>query len=992
MSDASFPLILFGAPALGAGNARALEFERRTQLLVYLALRREWVPRSEVAALLWPEQEMKLAYTNLRKALHRLQPMTGGAAVESQGNSLRCRSDTDVNAFESALREQRLGDASQLYRGDLLQGFDDDDNPAWSGWLRFERERLRSAWRNAAQTQLTAGTIKGAAAIDLAARLLESDPLDEAALGLYLEELVQAGQGARARKTYSEFEARLRDELELEPSAELRSWKDRLGSAAAPLPVRAPAVAAVDESFIGRTVELRRIAALLAQADCRLLCVTGPGGVGKTRLARRALNELAAQFADGAAFVALEELSAANDIAGRIALELEIPLKGGDLTEQLIRALRARQVLLVLDNFEHLADGAPLLQRLLDACPRLKLLVTSRVRLALVSEWLLPLDGLPCPDDDDLDRVEAFDAARLFVAAAQRVQPDLVPAIEAVAIAAICRQVGGLPLALELAAAWTRVLSCTAIADELRQGSELLHASDAAQPARHASMEVVFDQSWRLLRDVERKALARLAVFAGGCTAEAARTVTGARLPVLAALTDKSLLRREGERVHLHPLVQQLALERLDAATAATAHTAHADYFLRLLAQLRNAAGVGDRAALDRVEIDYDNCRRAVMWAAGHGPVDAIAGATRSLLDYWDHRGRAAEGLALLLQAVGGEAVARDASLGRLLLSRIAHLKYRLDRYAEAEADAQRVLATADPERERNAALQALNVLATCAFRLGRWEDARTYFKQRLYAASAEEHAHSMAVTLDHLALIEKRLGSYQEALRLSLQSLEQHRKLGDRAGEALCLNNLASLKLAMDEPRAAALHLQEAMELCDRYGFSGTRAIVFANLADAALRTDDLASAAQHAARAIESAEATGSRGIIPIVRSYEALIAIRRGEFDRARAAIGAGLALATELASQPMLFAPLISYAELRLALGKPEEARAVLAATAVHPAVTHDVRDRIRAVEARLPALAGAAAASSFAFDQLVERVLTESSATAAASVAAPAPAR
>jgi predicted ATPase len=121
-------------------------------------------------------------------------------------------------------------------------------------------------------------------------------------------------------------------------------------------------------------------------------------------------------------------------------------MKGSELTEQLIRALRERQVLLVLDNFEHLADGAPLVQRLLDACPRLKLLVTSRVRLALASEWLLPLDGLPCPEDDDLDRVEAFDAARLFVAAAQRVQPDLVATTEAAAIATISDRSADCPL------------------------------------------------------------------------------------------------------------------------------------------------------------------------------------------------------------------------------------------------------------------------------------------------------------------------------------------------------------------------------------------------------------------------------------------------------------------------------------------------------------------------------------------------------------------
>ena len=152
---------------------------------------------------------------------------------------------------------------------------------------------------------------------------------------------------------------------------------------------------------------------------------------------------------------------------------------------------------------------------------------------------------------------------RLFVQAAQRVEPALVPAVEAASIVDICRQVEGLPLALELAAAWTRVLSCDAIAAELRQGTELLHAVDAAHPARHASIEVVFDQSWRLLGAAERDALSRLSVFHGGFSPEAARAVAGAPLPVLGALADKSLLRKEESRIYLHPLVQQLAAARL---------------------------------------------------------------------------------------------------------------------------------------------------------------------------------------------------------------------------------------------------------------------------------------------------------------------------------------------------------------------------------------------------------------------------------------------
>ena len=425
-------LSLFGAPTVTFGaTSTALEFERRTQLVAYLALKRTWVNRSELAALLWPDQDTKLAQTNLRKALFRLHSLPWGDQIEAQAGALRFEPSTDVLSFETALRERRLVDAIDGYRGDLLAGFDDDRNDAWSGWLAFERGRLRTAWRSAAQEHLT-GDLATTDAIDLAARLLEVDPLDEAALRAYMSWLVRAGQPARARQAYGDYVARLAAELGLVPGSDLVAFHDSLVTPAPSLAVTPKLAAAPDDGFVGRTVELRRIAALLSQDDCRLLCVVGPGGVGKTRLVRRVIEELGPSFKDGAAFVPLEDIASIDDLGGRLARELGISLKGsGDVLEQVSEFLRERRILLVLDNFEQLAPDASIVEQLLAAAPRLKLVVTSRVRLALAPEWLLPLDGLPCPEDEDRDRIEAFDAARLFVRAAHRVNPALVPTAEA---------------------------------------------------------------------------------------------------------------------------------------------------------------------------------------------------------------------------------------------------------------------------------------------------------------------------------------------------------------------------------------------------------------------------------------------------------------------------------------------------------------------------------------------------------------------------------
>ncbi|MGA0610577.1 ATP-binding protein [Caldimonas sp. KR1-144] len=705
-------LQLFGAPAVTLDDgapALALPFERRSQLLVLLALRRAWVARAEVATLLWPEQPEKLASANLRKTLFRLPGMDWGGLVESDGGSLRAVAEADVHDFEQALRKRRLADALALYAGPLLAGFDDDDNEAWSDWLQFERQRLQAAWRAAALEHLAGEGVDAGEGAALAARLLEHDPLDEAALRLHMSLLARHGQAARAHEAYRRFAERLRDELGLAPASELQALHDAIGSAAlaraaAPAPP-APADPA-EAGFVGRAGERRRIAELLARDEVRLLNLVGPGGIGKTRLAQRALHDLAGAFADGAHFVRLEDVSDAGELVARIARETGTALRGrAPALEQLAAALRERQLLLVLDNLEQLADVAPaVIDPLLAACPRLKLIATSRVRLGLASEQLLPLEGLPCPEREDADRVEAFDAARLFVAAARRVEPGLLPAVEAAAIVEICRLVDGLPLALELAAAWTRVLSCEAIADELREGTALLRASDASHPARHASIEHVFEQSWRRLGDAEREALAGLTVFQGGFSLEAARAVAGTPLPVLGALVDKSLLRKDGTRLSQHPLVQQLAAARLAPAARQAARRAHMDYFRRGLGPLRVALGHGERAALDAVEAEIENHLHAWRWAIDTGHAQAVREIGGALQRYFDHRGPFEEGLALVRQALDAPTLRDDAGLQCWLAGEAAQFEYRLDRYAQAEALAAHALAGARSSRQREAA------------------------------------------------------------------------------------------------------------------------------------------------------------------------------------------------------------------------------------------------------------------------------------------------
>jgi predicted ATPase/DNA-binding SARP family transcriptional activator/Tfp pilus assembly protein PilF len=974
-------LSLLGLPTVEyGGKLVGLPFERRTQLLAFLALKREWVGRAEVAAMLWPEQESKLAYTNLRKTLHRLHSLPWARAFESRGSALRFEADTDVFAFDSALREQRIADALALWRGELLVGFDDDHSDVWSSWLTFERGRLRLAWRDAAISRL-ALELDPAEGIALSMRLLEVDPLDEAALRAHMTWLARGGQSGRARQAYREFVQRLADDLGLAPGIELRAWHDSLGASGALPPPVAPGVPEThDDGFVGRAVELRRVGELMAREDCRLICVTGPGGVGKTRLAQQAMHEVAARFADGAVFVSLEDIAATSELGGRLAQVLGVRLAGrDDPLDQTIEFLRERQVLLVLDNFEHLTAEAAILQHLLKSCLRLKIIVTSRVRLAIAMEWSLPLAGLPCPEPEDQDRFEAFDAARLFIRAATRVESALVPSVEAASIIEICQQVEGLPLALELAAACTRVLSCDAIAAELRKGTELLHTVDAAHPTRHASIEAVFEQSWKLLGAAERDALSRLSVFHAGFSAESARAVAAAPLPVLAALVDKSLLRKDASRIFMHALVQQLAALRLgDGQARASADRAHASYFHHRMAQSRHAIEDGEREALHWMDTEFENCRHAWRWSAAHGVHGDLAKSALTLLYFCEHRGRFEDGLLLLRKTLESSLVSDDKPVEALLLSVASHFEFRLDRYADAEATASRALAASRGKESYDARLQCLKVLGSCCVRLGRHADAKRFFQQAVQMAPESTNPHNAAAMYANLAVIEKSSGNYDEALRLTLQSLLLHRRHGDAAGEAGSLSTLGGLYVAKQDLESAAAYFREGLAICDRHGLASTRGVILANLTEVAVKMNDLDLAERYALRALEIAQAAGNRGLMCWLKLQLVRLALRRSDLTAARSELAVSMAIALDVAQPVLQLAGTICFAQILNAQGESECAHGVMRFAADHPSIDVPTRNEAQTHLKQWHSAASTPSAwPGLALEDLAHRIVIES---------------
>src|SRR5687767_9259248 len=319
--------------------------------------------------------------------------------------------------------------------------------------------------------------------------------------------------------------------------------------------------------LIGRQTEVDQLRELLNDSGCRMLTLVGPGGIGKTRLAIETASQSQSEFADGVYFVPLAPIAASRFLVPVIADSIGFSFQGEsslDPKSQLLNYLNEKQVLLLIDNLEHLL-GDPafcdFFTELMERTAKVKLLVTSRESLGLQGEWVFEVHGLPIPEGQAVEgtSVELFlqRARRAFVAFDARME-------DYAAIVRICRLVDGMPLGIELAAAWVRTLSCEEIEHEIERGLDFLSLSAKDLPARHRSMRAVFDHSWQLLPGNEQSVLLRLSIFRGGFSREAAEQVTGATLPVLSALVTKSLIRRSGTgRYDLHELIRQYALKQL---------------------------------------------------------------------------------------------------------------------------------------------------------------------------------------------------------------------------------------------------------------------------------------------------------------------------------------------------------------------------------------------------------------------------------------------
>lgn len=441
-----------------------------------------------------------------------------------------------------------------------------------------------------------------------------------------------------------------------------------------------PSVHIPPDALIGRREELQRLRTALIDEQRRLITVLGPGGIGKTRLALQIAADLAPHFADGAAFVALASLADAAHVAPAIAEQLGSVLPSAQSHDAaLVNSLRNRKLLLVLDNLEHLLGPehgpriAALLTQIMLEAPGVQVLITSRQRLVLRGTWTVELDALHVPAAEQVIGVERSDAVLLFLDRARQIDGDFALTLNnRAAVVRICRLLGGVPLAIELAASWLRVLTCPEIAAEIEKSFEFLGLSESGLPPRHQSLRAVMEHSWQLLSPAEELLLMQLSVFQGGCRREAIAAVAPARLPggrlgsqdnellvQLAALVDKSLLQRVPDqdgttRYTMHEMVRQFAAanhaKRPDDLAIIQAR--HAAFYAKWVEQQgRELQSPRQKEALHALTADIDNVRAAWRYACEHGKMVLLRQMAIPLDWFYELRGWHAEASAMFAQA-----------------------------------------------------------------------------------------------------------------------------------------------------------------------------------------------------------------------------------------------------------------------------------------------------------------------------------------------------
>jgi predicted ATPase len=694
--------------------------------------------------------------------------------------------------------------------------------------------------------------------------------------------------------------------------------------------------------FVGREDELAEVTRLLVDRSCRLVTLVGPGGIGKSRLGLQAASDRTSDFPHGVYLVPLAPVSSVEFIVPTVADSLSFSLVGREEPRvQILNYLREKHLLLLMDSFEHVLEGAGLVGEILQTAPEVKVLATSQERLNITGEWTVSLEGLAVPLSPDVEDICQFSAVRLFVESAQRARAGFaLTSSEQPYVVRICQLVSGMPLAIELASSWVRALSCEEILEEMEQSLDLLSTSSRDAPERHRSLRAVFDHSWALLSEQEREALMRLSIFRGGFRREAARAVADASLPVVSALVDKSLLRWDPSgRYQMHQLLRDYVDEKLDQTPGlrAEAGDRHSTYFASFLHERRkHLRGADEQAMEEEIGQEIENVRRAWSWATGHARRDEIDKSLNSLHRFYWIRGLYSEGESALGSAVqtlrAGE---EDSVLGKALAGQGA-FKRALSRYDEATELLGESLRIFRRLGRKKYAAFSLGGLGMVSVAQGRYEEAQRLYEESLALSEETEDPVELAEALNGLGMIASRQGRYADAEDYYQRALSVCRQTGDRKGIASALNNLGSVASLLDEKEKARELFEEAFAIKKEQGDRVGAATPLSNLGAIAGELGDYQEARRVFEETLAIRRETGNRVGICNALTNLGVVAVKLGAFDEARERLREALLIAAEIQAEPTALTTLPFFADVLRNTGDKEQALEIVALVRRHPA--------------------------------------------------------
>jgi predicted ATPase/DNA-binding SARP family transcriptional activator len=870
-------------------NSRAVKgigSNKAEALLVYLTVERGQHPRNELATLLWPESTQQHASTSLRVVLSVLRKNLG-KYVEISRNTAGIRSDADVyldiTDLERKLADGEIEKAMQLYKGDFLQGFHVRDSSTFEDWLQLKQEHMQELVADALHRSISRAieTENYANGRTLVNRLLELEPFDERA---YYQSILLhglAGERTVALAQYGKCCEILRVELGVEPSEELQELHKRIQrgdtSVSSLLALPKNNLPAPQTSFIGREAELARINALVHDPACRLLTLVGPGGSGKTRLAIQAAGETLRFFSDGTYFVALEAADSSDYLIPAIARALQFTLdsfiNGADLRTQILDYLRKQSILLVLDGCENVAGNTGDLPKILENAPNVRVLATSRQKLGLRSEWAIPVEGLRVPRTAEEMRTDGMEAVRLFRERAEQARSDFqLSTADYEPIVRICKMVEGMPLGIELAAAWTSILSPLEIAEAAGKSLDFLTSAMGDVQERHRSLRAVFESSWSLLTGELRKAFCKLAIFHGEFDLQAARHVADVSLDQLSALMNRSLLHRtQAGRFTIHSLLRQYAAEKLgeQEALQAEIQDRFCYYYVRMVTQReKDLMSTRMLQARDEIRLEMDNIQAAVLWAVVHWPEQPLREMLISLVSFYAIHGWQ-EGVVAFrdIARIRKDALlangSSDPSTDPVFLSARVHQAFyqcNLGLITESDDISLECLAgLRQPglESELSVCLQNLGVNASYR---GENESAQDLLEEAILLGRKCDHV-AWPTYLLWLGNLYFQLGEYEEGL-LSLQKSYDHfERKGTLWGTAFALSKIAMAEDGLGEHARAKRHHQEALSVFERLESQAGKAYALSRMSMSAYFLDQFAEAAQLAQQGYEAFEAIGHR-----------------------------------------------------------------------------------------------------------------------------------